>query len=265
MDRHRHSGKRFVSFAGMSMRKNGIRFLVICCLTSACTSFVPLSYHGTGSSAMAKIEASEATMYLYHMDNQYQHLVFDLEVNNHNPYTVPLSPEQISYYFSATRFPLREFNDVDSTASVIRLRRKRFAKSNAEVHDLFQQKERSRATVGAIFTLVSVGLVLYDAAQDRKDSQKRHYTEKDVRHAATREAIVQAGLMAADIANQSAQQAQTNSYYLPFEIFTEGNIEALGKKRGKIFLPAEEVLTYLRIIVPFDNKEFVFDFKQKGN
>lgn len=126
MDRHQHSGKRFVSFAGMSIRKNGIRFLVICCLTSACTSFVPLSYHGAGSSATAKIAATEATMYLQHMDNQYQHLVFDLEITNHNSYAVPLVPEQISYYFSATRFPLRRFNDVDSTASVIRLRRKRF-------------------------------------------------------------------------------------------------------------------------------------------
>lgn len=265
MDRHRQSGKRFVSFTAMLLRKYAIQFLLICGLASGCTSFVPLSYHGAGSPATAKIEASEATMYLQHLETQYQHLVFDLEINNHNPYAVPLSPEQISYYFSATRFPLRQFNDVDSATAVIRLRKKRFAKSNAEVHDLYQQKERSRATVGAIFTLVSVGLVLYDAAQDQKESHKRHYTEKDVRHAATREAIVQAGLMVADIANQSAQQAQTNSYYLPFEIFTEGNIEALGKKRGKIFLPTEEILTYLRIIVPFDNKEFVFDFKQKGN
>jgi hypothetical protein len=178
---------------------------------------------------------------------------------------VPVLPEQISYYFSETRFPLEQFNDVDSTTSVIRLRKKRFAKSNSEVYTLFQQKERNRANVGAIFTLLSVGLILYDAAQDRKDSQKRYYTEKDVRHAATREAIVQAGLIATDIANQSAQQAQFNSYNLPFEIFTEGNIEALGKKRGKIFLPVEEMLSYLRIIVPFDNKDFVFDFKKISN
>ena len=264
MDRHRHSGKRFVSFPAMFTRRKVVQLMVMGCLAAGCSSFVPLSYHGAGSSATAKVEASEATMYLQHIENQYQHLVFDLEVDNHNGYAVPLSPEQISYYFSATRFPLRQFNDVDSATSVIRLRKKRFAKSNAEMHDLFHQKERSRATVGAIFTLVSVGLVLYDAAQDRKDSQKRHYTEKDVRHAAAREAIVQAGFIAADIASQSAQQSQTNSYYLPFEIFTEGNIEALASKRGKIFLPAEEVLTYLRVIVPFDNKEFVFDFKQKG-
>lgn len=246
------------------MRQDPFKFLVIGVLVTGCTSFVPLSYHGAGSSATAKIAANEATMHLQYVDHQYQHLVFDLEIANHSAYAVPLLPEQISYYFSATRFPLRQFNAVDSTTSVIRLRRKRFAKSNAEVHDLFQRKERSRATVGAIFSLVSVGLVLYDAAQDRADSQKRHYTEKDVRHAATREAIVQAGFIAADIANQSAQQAQTNSYYLPFEIFTEGNIEPSASKRGKIFLPAQEVLTYLRVIVPFDHKEFVFDFKQKG-
>ncbi|MFM7850747.1 MAG: hypothetical protein ACKO96_02240 [Flammeovirgaceae bacterium] len=239
--------------------------LVVWALATSCTSFVPLSYHGAGSSTTAKIEANEATMHLQHLDIQYQHLIFDLEVTNHNAYPVPVLPEQISYYFSATRFPLKQFNDVDSTTSVIRLRKKRFAKSNSQVWDLFQQKERSRATVGAIFTLVSVGLVLYDAAQDRKDNQKRHYTEKDVRHAATREAIVQAGLIAADIASQSAQQAQSNSYNLPFEIFTEGSIEALGKKRGKIFLPAEEMLAYLRIIIPFDNKEFVFDFKKITN
>ncbi|MFM8741617.1 MAG: hypothetical protein ACKOC0_15650 [Cytophagales bacterium] len=159
----------------MLSRKKAIQLLVTVSLVTRCTSFVPLSYHGQGSSATAKIAATEATMHLQHMDNQYQHLVFDLEITNHNSYAVPLAPEQISYYFSATRFPLRQFNDVDSTTAVIRLRKKRFAKSNAEVHELFQQKERSRATVGAIFTLVSVAWCSMMQPKTERDSQKRHY------------------------------------------------------------------------------------------
>jgi hypothetical protein len=93
------------------------------------------------SRAAAKIEASEATLYLQHIEPQYQHLVFDLEVNHHNAYAVPVSPWQISYQFSATRFLLRKFNDVNSGIPVIRLRRKRFAKSNSEVHDCLNKRK----------------------------------------------------------------------------------------------------------------------------
>jgi hypothetical protein len=234
-------------------------------LFTRCISYVPLSYHGSGSSLTAKIEAKEATMYLQHINHQYQHLVFDFEVNNQSSDTVALAPEQISYYFSATRFSKKEFNQLEDGVSTLRLNKSRFARSTTEVHELFQRKEKSRANVGAIFTLISVGLIIYDETKDNSDSRKRYLSEKDVRQAATRDAIVTAGLLAADIANKSTEQAQTESYYLPFEIFREGKIEPNAKRRGKIFLPAEETLTYLRIIVPFANKQFVFDFKQKGS
>jgi hypothetical protein len=172
-------------------------------LFTRCISYVPLSYHGSGSSLTAKIEAKEATMYLQHINHQYQHLVFDFEVNNQSSDTVALAPEQISYYFSATRFSKKEFNQLEDGVSTLRLNKSRFARSTTEVHELFQRKERSRATVGAIFTLISVGLIIYDETKDNSDSRKRYLSEKDVRQAATRDAIVTAGLLAADIANKS--------------------------------------------------------------
>jgi hypothetical protein len=100
--------------------------------------------------------------------------------------------------------------------------------------------------------------------KDAEDRKKQNYTEKDARQATTRNALVTAGFIAADLAKVSNQKAQEESHYLPNEIFSEGKIDSLSRKRGKIFLPQGEDLRYLRIILPIENKEYIFDFKRKG-
>jgi hypothetical protein len=234
-------------------------------LLIGCSPYVPLSYNGPGSSTLAKIEAREATIFLEHIDTKYQHNIFDLEVINNDSASLYFSPQQISFYFSDERFPRREKNlqQNEMPTSSIRLKRKFFVRSPREVQELFQQKERQRATASVVFSLISVGLSIYDNVQDAKDKNKTNFTKKDVQRAATREAIVAAGFLAADIAEQAKVNAQTESYYLPFELFKEGEISSCEKRRGKIFLSSGEALRYLRIIIPICNKEYIFDFKKK--
>jgi hypothetical protein len=111
---------------------------------------------------------------------------------------------------------------------------------------------------------IYVGLAVYDDVKDAEDRKKKSYTEKDARQAATRNALVTAGFIASDLAEAVNQKAQEESYYLPYEIFSEGKIDSLSRKRGKIFLPQGEDLRYLRIVLPIENKEYIFDFKRKG-
>jgi hypothetical protein len=235
-------------------------------VVAGCASYVPINYVGSTSSTQEKIEATGINLYLQHVGAKYQHYVFDLAVVNKGKESIYLSPQEISFYYSDERFPRRELaQDTAHTISTIRLKRRMFVKKPAEVRRLFEQKERSRATVGIIFSLVSVGLVVYDEVQDARDRSRSHVTEKDVVRAATRDALVSVGFLAADLAQQSKQKAEEDTYYLSYEIFTEGNISTAEKKKGKLFLPMGEGLRYLRMVVPIGNKEYIFDFKQKGS
>ncbi len=229
---------------------------------AACTSYVPLSHSYSTPVMRAQLEVPEAKIYLQHLENKYQHYVFDLEIDNQGSEAIYLSPQQISFYFSDHRFPRRELTEEGE--KYMRLKRKLFVRKPVEVKELYEQKERSRAATATVFALVSVGMMVYDEVKDSKDRSRSHVTEKDVVRAATRDALVSISITATDIAQKSAQQAQEDSYFLVNEIFTEGKIEACQRKRGKIFLPVGEGLRYLRMVVPIENKEYIFDFKHEG-
>ncbi len=229
---------------------------------AACTSYVPLSHSPSTPVLRAQLEEPEVKIYLQHLENKYQHYVFDLEIDNQGSEAVYLSPQQISFYFSEHHFPRREHTE--DGEKFTRLKRKQFVRRPIEVKQLYEQKERSRAAAATVFALVSVGMMVYDEAKDAKDRSRSHVTEKDVLRAATRDALVSVAMMATDIAQKSTEQAQEDSYFLVNEIFREGKIETCQKKRGKIFLPVGEGLRYLRMIVPIENKEYIFDFKHKG-
>jgi hypothetical protein len=246
------------------MIKNGLALLAL--FAAGCAPYVPLGYTDENSPTLAKIDAPELTIYLEHIGSKYQHNIFDLEVINHTLESIFVYPQQISFYFSEERFPRpdQEMGRSDELIQTMRLKRKLFVRSPDAVRSLFEQKEKARATVGVVFSLISVGLSVYNDVKTAEDRKKSSFTEKDVKRAATREALVLAGFLAADIAEASKQKAQQETYYLPYEIFNEGKIDSLARRRGKIFLPEEEGLRYLRLIVPIENKEYIFDFKRKG-
>lgn len=237
-------------------------FIALIVQLAGCASYVPLSHSSTAPVLRARLEEPDVKIYLQHLENKYQHYVFDLEIDNQGSEAVYISPQQISFYFSDQRFPRKE--QYEDGEKYMRLKRKLFVRRPIEVKELYEQKERSRAAVATVFALVSVGMMVYDEAKDAKDRSRTHVTEKDVVRAATRDALVSLAFTAADIAQKSTQQAQEDSYFITNEIFTEGKIEACQRKRGKIFLPVGERLRYLRMIVPIENKEYIFDFKHKG-
>ncbi|NOS92747.1 MAG: hypothetical protein HOP30_12550 [Cyclobacteriaceae bacterium] len=237
-------------------------FIALIVQLAGCASYVPLSHSSTTPVLRARLEEPDVKIYLQHLENKYEHYVFDLEIDNQGSEAIYLSPQQISFYFSDQRFPRRE--QTEEGEQYKRLKRKQFVRKPIEVKELYEQKERSRATVATVFALVSVGMMVYDEVKDSKDRSRSHVTEKDVVRAATRDALVSIALTATDIAQKSTQQAQEDSYFLTNAIFTEGKIEACQRKHGKIFLPVGESLRYLRMVVPIENKEYIFDFKHKG-
>jgi hypothetical protein len=246
------------------MLKRGLTILAF--LVAGCAPYVPLGYQGEGSATLAKIDAPELTIYLEHIGSKYQHSIFDLEVINRNPAPVYLSPQRITFFTADERFPRIDhgFGDTTKATKIVHLKKKRFVRSPHEVSLLYQTKEKNSAGVSIFFALISVGLAVYDDVKNAEDRKKQNYSEKDARQAATRNALVTAGFIASDLAKAANESAQQESHYLPYEIFSEGNIDSLSRKRGKIFLPQGEDLRYLRIVLPIENKEYVFDFKRKG-
>jgi hypothetical protein len=153
-------------------------FIALIVHLAGCASYVPLSHSSTAPVLRARLEEPDVKIYLQHLENKYQHYVFDLEIDNQGAEAIYVSPQQISFYFSDHRFPRREL--LEEGEKYTRLKRKQFVRKPIEVKELYEQKERSRASVATVFALVSVGMMVYDEVKDSKDRSRSHVTEKDV-------------------------------------------------------------------------------------
>lgn len=239
-------------------------------LLSSCSKLVPLNYHTRYNPHTVAVNLNDsAELYLEHLYNKYQHLVFDLEIRNRSHDYLQFSPETINLYASDKPFPPVEdpFADVyQLSASYSTLPGGRFfAISPIEVRHLHEKRMKAKAAVGTLFFAMSVGLAIYDAVEDGKDYNKESFTREDARKSAVRDGLVATTFFAADITRNSLYNDEVEYSFLREETFPDCVIESRHSVRGKIYIkPGEYVHNYYRIIVPLKNVDYVFDLRRKG-
>lgn len=243
--------------------------VTITLFTSSCGLVVPLQYDKkSNENTVIRIEEDNVTVYLEHIANKFDNLVFDLEVINDGDDSISLGPQMISFYASNKPFPTvtgskEEVQHMSALNSQLMLK-KEFARSVSEVNALYNQNIKSKAAIGTFLFVVGVGLALNDAIQDSKDSRKETWTPKDERKAVLRDAVVTTALLATDVVGASLNKDTEDNNYLPHELFPDCKIEPGQRVRGKIFISGEIRYRYYRIVVPIKTTDYIFDFRRKG-
>ena len=245
-------------FANASMRHlYFISFLIVV----GCAPYVPIQFKNDSSPTVSSIKSNDLEFYLEQINNQYEHKVFDLEVVNDSDESISIAPEAIRVYTSSKKFPTLHTRLLDSAGfKSYRL----YTRSAGFIKNLFRQKVKDREAAQAFFSVLAVGLMVYDQVNDSRESHKRYLTKAEVNNSIKRDAFVTAGIVASNIADASLAKAAENEYYLPYELFDGDSIQSLTKKRGKIFFPMINAMRFLRIVIPVADQEYVFDLKRKG-
>ena len=234
-----------------------MRLLPVLLLLCSCAPYVPVNQ--PGPAGVATLQAHQLTLYLQHLGTQHGHHVFDLEVVNESASPVEVFPGHIRAYSDAR--PIHHERGPDPRRPGLPLHA--IARSPDFVLNYYRERERARQTAAVIFTVLSVGVMVYDAVEDNKDARKPVIKEGDVNRAVQRDAAVLASAALADVAGQSVQAMTEENYFLPREIFPDVLLPSGERQRGKLFVPSEVNMRYLRIVVPIGRVEYVFDFKRK--
>jgi hypothetical protein len=237
-------------------------------LMQSCGPYIPVQEPAYSANRASAVETPEVLLSVQHLHNQFNHFVFDIEITNQGSLDVPFQPHHhISYYASSRSFPKHDHqHDIHAQSlSHSRILSKRlYARSPDLVVQMVDQKLKNRATAQAVFALVGVGLVVYDAVKDSEDNRKETWTYADSRKAASREAAIAGAFIASDVAGASADQAAAEAHFLPHEVFPDITLAPGARQRGKIFLPIENNYRFLRLVVSLPQGDYVFDFKRQG-
>jgi hypothetical protein len=200
------------------------------------------------------------------MKSQHGYMVFDLEIANHSQHPLSVAPQLVSFYASSKTFgPFQTGDDVhalSSPNSTLTMDR-HFAADPSSIERFYLDKAKAQKVGAGIFTVLTVGLIIYDMAQDSKGASKEIYTSRDELKSFGRDVMVATAITATDIAKSSAQQTAAESHFLPYELFPECPIKSGNNVRGKIFIPTESSHKYVRVIVPLNDADYVFDFRRR--
>lgn len=245
-------------------------FCAVTILTIACGPLMPLSHVSgkTDSYLTQTIETAEATVWLHFLDRQYGYYIFDLEVANHSEKSLSIAPQVISFYASSKKFtspkPEEDVHALSAPNSHLIMKR-HYANSPVSIEQIYHDKIKSKRAGAVLFAIIGAGIVLYDIAKDSEDSQKENWTKKDDMKSIGRDLLVDVATSAAELSAASATEAIFESQYVPYQLFPECSIQPGKSVRGKIFIPIETGYRYSRVVVPFGDTDYVFDFKRGGN
>jgi hypothetical protein len=253
----------------MDIRINKILQLwALLLLLASCAPVVPLyQLDPANPNPLAVLETDEITIKLQHLNNQFGHYVFDLEIINKSSKPLDFSPQRVEYYAAPKMFSVPYFIEdlrKESYSNSQLIEKHIFAVNPETIKDFIEQRERGLATAKTIFAIISIGAMVYDGIQDAKDFKKERWTQADVNRSVNRDVLIASSLFLTDVSNTSHEIARQEAYYLPHELFPDMEIEGFSQQRGKIFLPIGTSFRYMRMILPIGEKEYVFDFKRRN-
>lgn len=249
--------KRFVTF---------LAWFLICTTTHAQKLLVPVTFdprHDEGQ--VAVIDTEGLAIFVESLEVHKAAIVFDVEVRNLSLQPLHINPGQMHMMASKTEFPVAE---ADGTAATMRFENsleRHYALKEREVEKSYHASIRSNNAMGTVFMVMAAGLVAFDMVKDIQDIQAPFWSERMARNSTLRDIASITGVVTADLANKKFQLENESSredlHYLEQEILLETNLEPMEAVRGKVFFPREKA-RYYRILLPIDDKDYIFDFRK---
>ena len=191
-----------------------------------------------------------------------QQMIFDVTIDNNRTGSVPVNPGSI--YILGSDKPFPPDSDINLAETFESQLAKHYALDETHVASQFRHKIAAQQTRTAIFGLLGVGLMIWDAAADA-GAYHHEWTPHRANGVIFRDWITAAGLTALNLADDQAGQAagekSQDLYYLNREILKHQIIPEGGSARGKVFFPSDRH-TYYRLIIPAGDTDYTFDFRQ---
>lgn len=245
-----------------------IFFLLCLTFLAGCAPQVPIFQSNPANPEPVTVaESPDVTIQLEHIGTQFNHLVFLAKLTNHSSDSVWFNPQLTSYYASGKMFktPLQA-SDIHSVSYAnSRLVAKRiFASSPDQILQLAENRATNMRVLAGVAVLVSAAVIVHDAVQDQKDYRKETWRAKDENRAIARDVAVNSSLLLADASLQAKDHASAEEYYLEEEVLPALHLPPGGTVQGKIYLMNETSFRYTRLVIPFRNVEYVFDFKRRN-
>lgn len=237
-------------------------------LLAGCAPHVPLHQDNPANpQPVTNAESPDVTLNLEHLGSQFNHLVFRVEVTNHTPDSVWFYPQKVSYYASPKMFttpPLAADIHPASYANSQLVAKRIFASTPERILKIASNHATTMRVLSGVAILVSATVVVHDAVKDTKDYSKETWTNADANRAIARDAAVNSSILLADASLHASANATAEKYYLEEEILPIILLPPGGTVVGKVYLMKETSYRYTRVVVPFLNVEYVFDFKRKN-
>jgi hypothetical protein len=237
-------------------------FLILGCFSCSGQILVPTWYDYKADIHKHNwVDHKGITIIAENMEVNGQHLIFDVEIKNESDYRVRFNPEEMYYLGSDKAFPLNDRHDTrigfESKLD------KRFALSESQVADHFQNKIKSQKKTALVTGILSAGLVVFNTAMNVKAIHE-DWTPKTQRRENLRNLLTFGSVAAMDVvrdqAAYSAMDARDDLYFLPQEIIEDGDIYPGQSFRGKVFFPITYD-RYVRVIIPVGRSDFALDFR----
>lgn len=244
-------------------------FLLLCLtFLAGCAPQVPIFQSNPANPELVTVaESPDVTIQLEHIGKQFNHLVFLVKLTNHSLDSVWFNPQHTSYYASGKMFktPLQASDIHSLSYANSRLASKRIFASNADqILKLAENRAANMRVLAGVAVLVSAAVIVHDVVQDQKDYMKETWSAKDENRAFARDAVVSSTLLLADASLQAKDNARDEEYYLEEEVLPALHVPPGGTVQGKIYLMNETSFRYTRLVIPFRNVEYVFDFKRRN-
>jgi len=210
----------------------------------------------------SRMEYEGLTLVTENLENNDQHLVFDVEIRNEGDQPVYIDPADFYYLESEEPFPPETLYQPDSHFES-GLKKKQ-ALSEAEVGRQFEEEIKGKRRTGLILGILSAGLVIYDVAMDAKDFNSGEWSAGKANRAMVRDVVTMASLTAMDVAQQQSaitfEKKGADLYYLPEEILHSQVLDPGEFSRGKVFLPGTRD-KFIKLVIPIADTEYAFDYR----
>ncbi|HLF33269.1 MAG TPA: hypothetical protein VI583_03465 [Cyclobacteriaceae bacterium] len=211
---------------------------------------------------VSRIESGGIVLYAENLSVNGRHMIFDIEIINNTEQAVEFDCGAMFYIATDIPFPTGE--DMARVREFEGGLARHFPLSEGEVINHLRNEVKSRRTVNLLLGLVSMGLVIYDAANDAKDIHSE-WSHSKARASYRRDLVVGAGLAAADamqyVNRTESLEKRADIHYLGQDILRSGKLAPGQSVRGVIYF--ESVSNkFTRLIIPVGNTDYSFDFRQ---
>ena len=241
------------------------------CLLASCgpRMLTPLGTESHMERPYATLEIDSITVNVENVVMRGDHLLFDVEIENHTQQCQPYSSQAMYFQGFTKKGNLKTLTPTSYQQkyySPTPVQWNTFAYNEGRAKRFMKQKVSSQKAGKTFLDLLSLGLLVNEVVQESKDANQSFWTEDDARRADNRAAAnfaaqlaltASSSIMAESIASNSWEREDVEDNYLG-----AGEIDPGDQVRGLVLFPKAISAKRYTIFIPVGERLFEFSFEK---